>query len=160
LSRRRSGVRARRHVSEATLTLALRNLRRFVGPGVARQPGFIVSWEIVAAPRPVAEREAQPATRRGRARSSIGSRTPPLQGREEGSTPSRAAVLKECSIQGVGKPGNPPVWGTGDRRFKSGRPDSTRESFCQDVGKPDRIRLRWEQEIAGRIRPSRPASWR
>lgn len=35
----------------------------------------------------------------------------------------------------MGKPGNPPVWGTGERRFESGRPDSTRLDD-RDVGKP------------------------
>jgi len=48
-------------------------------------------------------------------------RIPPFQRGEEGSTPSRAASIP--FVQGVGKPGNPPVWGTGDRRFESGRPD-------------------------------------
>jgi hypothetical protein len=32
------------------------------------------------------------------------------------------------NAQGVGKPGNPPALGAGERRFESGRPDWTRSS--------------------------------
>ena len=35
-----------------------------------------------------------------------------------GSTPAAGTAAQD-----VGKPGNPPAWGAGERRFKSGHPD-------------------------------------
>jgi hypothetical protein len=48
------------------------------------------------------------------------------------------------TAQGVGKPGNPPVWGTGERRFKSGCPD-----WLSGMWESPGIRLAWDQESAG-----------
>ena len=55
------------------------------------------------------------------ARSAIG-RPPPFHGGEEGSTPSRV-IVRALVFRDVGKPGNPPALGAGDRWFKSSHPD-------------------------------------